>query len=155
MVGLIAHLFVEWLRSRLASDLCWGVPGHAAPGDFRESQPPPQTAKMKFFRHRLWSSQRSPLRAGIGCSRIHAPTATHVRRLSRAKPSLVKDRFTSPIRARIVCNAKANWNGSRTDSARANGLPGALTRQKWPGPRCPVLPNSFSAAPCKPRGLQK
>ena len=51
---------------------------------------------------------------------------------------LVKDRFTSPIRARIVCNAKANWNGSRTDSARANGLPGALTRQKWPGPRCPV-----------------
>ena len=30
--------------------LCWGVPGHDAPGDFRESQPPPQTAKMKFFR---------------------------------------------------------------------------------------------------------
>ena len=45
---------------------------------------------------------------------------------------LVKDRFTSPIRARIVCIAKANWNGSRTDSARAKGLPGALTRQKWP-----------------------
>ena len=45
---------------------------------------------------------------------------------------LVKDRFTSPIRARIVCNAKANWNGSRTDSARANGLPGALTRQNGP-----------------------
>ena len=26
-------------------------------------------------------------------------------------------------------NAKANWNGSRTDYARANGLPGTLTRQ--------------------------
>jgi hypothetical protein len=39
-----------------------------------------------------------------------------------------------PIRARIVCNANANWNGSRTDYARANGLPGALTRQKWHRP---------------------
>ena len=54
MVGFIAHLFVAWLRTGLAADLCWGVPGHDAPGDFRESQPPPQTAKMKFFRHRLW-----------------------------------------------------------------------------------------------------
>jgi hypothetical protein len=34
--------------------LCCGVPGHDAPGDFRESQPSPQTAKMKFFRHCLW-----------------------------------------------------------------------------------------------------
>ena len=54
MVGFIAHLFVAWLRTRLAADLCWGVPGHDAPGDFRKSQPPPQTAKMKFFRHFLW-----------------------------------------------------------------------------------------------------
>src|SRR5271165_2487466 len=87
LVGLIAHFFVEWLRTGLGADLCWGVPRHDAPRDFRKRQTPPQTAKMKFFRHRLWSSQRSPLRAGIGCSRIHAPTATHVRRLSRAKPS--------------------------------------------------------------------
>ena len=49
----IAHLFVAWLRTGLAADLCWGVPGHDAPGDFRESQPSPQTAKMKFFGHRL------------------------------------------------------------------------------------------------------
>jgi hypothetical protein len=71
LVGFIAHLFVAWLRTGLASDLGWGVPGHDAPGDLRESQPPPQTAKMKFFRHYLWiSSQRSPLLAGIGCSRI-------------------------------------------------------------------------------------
>ena len=49
MVGLIAHFFVEWLRTGLGADLCWGVPRHDAPGDFRESQPPPQTAKMKFF----------------------------------------------------------------------------------------------------------
>ena len=73
-MGFIAHLFVAWLRTGLAADLCWGVPGHGAPGDFRESQPPPQTAKMKFFRHCLGSSQRSPLRAGIGCSRVHAHT---------------------------------------------------------------------------------
>jgi hypothetical protein len=51
--GVIAHLFVAWLRTGLASDLCWGVPGHDAPGDFWKSQPPPQTAKMKFFRHGL------------------------------------------------------------------------------------------------------
>src|SRR5271165_4198183 len=80
LLGLIAHFFVEWLRTGLGADLCWGVPGHDAPGDFRESQPPPQTAKMKFFR-------RLPLQAGIGCGRIHAPTATYVRRLIRAKPS--------------------------------------------------------------------
>jgi len=53
-VGFIAQLFVEWLRTGLAADLCWGVPRHDAPGDFRESQPPPQTAEMKFFRHCLW-----------------------------------------------------------------------------------------------------
>ena len=97
-MGFIAQLFVEWLRTGLAADLCWGVPGHDAPGDFRESQPPPQTAKMKFFHSfaiAFGPSQRSPLRAGIGCSRVHVPTATHVRRLIRAKP--VKDRFTSPF----------------------------------------------------------
>ena len=44
--GVIAHLFVAWLRTGLAADLCWGVPGHDAPGDFRESQPPPQTAAI-------------------------------------------------------------------------------------------------------------
>jgi len=38
----------------LAADLCWGVPGHDAPRDFRKRQPPPQTAEMKFFRHCLW-----------------------------------------------------------------------------------------------------
>src|SRR5271165_5151527 len=54
LVGLIAHFFVEWLRTGLGADLCWGVPRHDAPGDFREIQPPPQTAKMKFFRHCLW-----------------------------------------------------------------------------------------------------
>ena len=53
---------------------------------FGESRPP-QTAKMKFFRHCLGSLQCSPLRAGIGCSRVHAHTASHVRRLIRAKPS--------------------------------------------------------------------
>jgi hypothetical protein len=49
LVGFIAQLFVERLRTGLAVDLCWGVPRHDGPGDFRESQPPPQTAKMKFF----------------------------------------------------------------------------------------------------------
>jgi hypothetical protein len=33
-VGFIAHLFVEWLRTGLAADLCWGVPGHDAPWRF-------------------------------------------------------------------------------------------------------------------------
>ena len=106
MVGFIAHLFVEWLRTGLGADLRWGVPGHAAPGDFRESQPPPQTAKMNSFAIASGSSQRSPLRAGIGCSRIHAPTATHLRRLSRAKPSLVKDRFTSPFVRELFATRK-------------------------------------------------
>ena len=46
LVGLIAHFFVEWLRTGLGADLCWGVPRHDAPGDFRESQPPPQTAAI-------------------------------------------------------------------------------------------------------------
>jgi len=46
------------------------------------------------------------LRAGIGCSRIHAPTATHLRRLSRAKPSLVKDRFTSPFVRELFATRK-------------------------------------------------
>ena len=27
--------FVEWLRTGLAADLCWGVPRHDAPGNFR------------------------------------------------------------------------------------------------------------------------
>jgi hypothetical protein len=40
-----------------------------------------------------------------------------------------KTGLKSPIRAQIVFKTKANWNGSRTDSARGNGLPGALTRQ--------------------------
>jgi hypothetical protein len=31
---------------------------------------------------------------------------------------LVKDRYKCPIRARMFFNAKANCNGSRTDSAR-------------------------------------
>jgi hypothetical protein len=54
LVGVIAHLFVEWLRTGLAADLYWGVPGHDAPGNFRKRQPPPQTAKVRFFRHFLW-----------------------------------------------------------------------------------------------------
>ncbi len=53
-MGLIAHFFVEWLRTGLGADLCWGVPRHDAPRDFRKRETPPQTAKMKFFRHRLW-----------------------------------------------------------------------------------------------------
>src|SRR5271165_7199783 len=37
-----------------------------------------------------------------------------------------------PIRARIVLNAKANWNGSTIDRARANVLPGFVPkRTKW------------------------
>ena len=67
-MGFIAHLFVEWLRTGLAADLYWGVPHHDAPGDFRKRQPPPQTAKMKFFAIASGSSRRSPLRAGLGCS---------------------------------------------------------------------------------------
>ena len=53
-MGFIARLFVEWLRTGLAADLYWGVPGHDTPGNFRKRQPPPQTAKMRFFRHFLW-----------------------------------------------------------------------------------------------------
>ena len=75
-MGFIAHLFVAWLRTGLAADLCWGVCGHDAPGDFRKSQPPPQTAKMKFFRHRLWiiAALSSMFPAGF---RINVVTSDH------------------------------------------------------------------------------
>src|SRR3984893_8768676 len=48
---------------------------------FGESQPPPQTAKMKFFRHSLGSLLRSACPAGIGCSRLQAHRPCRVRRL--------------------------------------------------------------------------
>ena len=76
MVGFIPHLFVAWLRTGLAADLCWGVPGHDAPGDFRKSQPPPQTAKMKFFRDCLWIIAALPSMFPAGF-RINVVTSDH------------------------------------------------------------------------------
>jgi hypothetical protein len=88
---------------------------------------------MKFFRHRLWIIAALAFAGWHWLqphSRAHGYTPPAI---EQGQAILGQRPVYIPIRARIVCNAKANWNGSRTDSARANGLPGALTHQKWPG----------------------
>src|SRR5271166_3737797 len=85
LVGLIAHFFVEWLRTGLGADLCWGVPRHDAPGDFREIQPPPRTAKMKFFRHCLWIIAALAFLAGV-VSQLASGTPVRGERFAHQQP---------------------------------------------------------------------